>query len=77
MKFVPLSDLKCLTGPRTARNRLRALMKLEVDMDSMTSRWTSFVLKQEKMTTYLLLSALPPLVRRDVMLHGPKTSRPT
>ncbi len=77
MKFVPLLDLKFLTGPRNTGNRLRALMQLEVDMDSMTSRWTALVLKQEKMTTHLLLSALSPLVRRDVMLHGPNTSRPT
>lgn len=77
MKLVPLSDLKCLTGPLTAKNRLRALMKLEVDMDLMTFRWTALVLKQEKMTTLLLISELPPLVRRDIMFHGPKTSRPT
>ncbi len=32
IKFVPLLDLKCLTSPRTAKNCLRALMKLEVDM---------------------------------------------
>lgn len=70
MKLVPLSDLKCLTGPRTAKNRLRALIKLEVDIDSMTSRWTALVLRQEKMTAHLLLSALPPLVRRDIMLHN-------
>ena len=76
-KLVPLSERRSLAGPRTAKNLLSALMKLSVVMDSMSSRWTALVDMQVKITAQRLLSALPPLVLRVMMTHGPKTSRPT
>lgn len=77
MKFVPLSDLQCLTGPCMARKRLKALMKLEVDIGSITSRWTTLVIRQAKMTAHLLLSAAPPRVRRVVTLNStPENIKP-
>lgn len=46
-------------------------------MDSITSVWTALVPKHVNIIVQCLLSALPPLVRRVVMCHGPKTSKPT
>lgn len=54
------------------RKRLKVLMKLEVDMDSITSKCTAVVLRQAKMTTHLLTAH-----HQVVTLHGPKTSSPT
>lgn len=34
IKCVPLSDRNCLSGPRRHRNLLKALIKLEDDIDS-------------------------------------------
>ena len=44
MKFVPRSDPSCFVGPRMAMNLLKALMQLDVSMDSITSIWTALVL---------------------------------
>ncbi len=59
------------------RKCLKALMKLAVNIDSITSRWTALVLRQAKMTAHLSLSAAPPCVPWVMTLHGPKTSSPT
>lgn len=77
IKFVPLSERSCLGGPRIAKNRRQAFMKLEVDMDSNTSMCVALVLMHVNNTAHRLLSALPPRERRVTMLHGPKTSSPT
>ena len=77
MKFVPRSDLSVLMGPLMAVKRLRPLMKLEVVMVSITSMCTALVLRQVKMTAHRLFSAWPPLVLREVTVHGPNTSNPT
>lgn len=44
MKFVPQSDLCFFAGLQMAKKLLRALMYLEVSMDSMTSMCTALVL---------------------------------
>lgn len=59
------------------RKCLEVLMKLEVDIDSMTSRWMAFILRQLKLTAHLLFSAAPPRVYWVSTFHGPKTSSPT
>lgn len=59
------------------KNLLSALMKLDVDIVSMSSMCTALVDMQVKSTAQRLLSALPPLVRRVVTVQGPKTSSPT
>lgn len=74
---MPLSERRSLAGPRTEKNLLNAFMKLDVDMDSTSSMCTALVVMHVKSTTHLLLSALPPLVRRVITIHGPKTSSPT
>ena len=76
-KLVPLSERRSLAGPRTAKHLLKALMKLSVVMDSMSSKWTALVDMHVNITAQRLLSAILPLVLRVVMAHGPKTSRPT
>lgn len=77
MTLVPRSDLRTLEGPRMAKNLLKALIKLEVDMDSITSICTARVPRHVNNTAHRLFSAVPPPVRHDTTLHGPKTSRPT
>lgn len=70
-KFVPRSERICLTGPRTARKRLSALMKLDVSRDSITSIWTCEDHRP------CLVCERPPLVRREETFQGPNTSNPT
>ena len=77
MKFVPQSDISCLAGPLMAKKRLKALIQLEVSIDSMTSMWTALELIQQNIIAHRLLSACPPLVRLAVIHQGPKTSNPT
>lgn len=64
-------------GPLIALNCLRPLIKLAVVMVSRTSVSTALVLKQVYMAAHRLLSAWPPLILREVMVYGPKTSTPT
>lgn len=52
-------------------------MKLEADIDSITSMCTALILMHVKKTAQHLLSALPPPVRQVKMSHGPNTSRLT
>ena len=63
-KFVPQSDRICFAGPLTAKNLLKALMKLLEHM-------------HENITAHLLELECPPLVHRETTSHGPKTSTPT
>ncbi|KAG8539801.1 hypothetical protein GDO81_020334 [Engystomops pustulosus] len=76
-KLEPQSDLNCLTGPRMEKNLLRALMKQEVSMHSITSMCTARMLRQVNSTAHRLLFAAPPRVLRVTTGHGPKTSTPT
>lgn len=76
MKFVPLSDWMYSMGPCMDRRHLKALMKLDVDIDSIISRWTALVHRQAKMTAHLLLSRAPPRIRWVTLLQGPKTFSP-
>ena len=55
MKFVPQSERSCLAGPRMAKNLRRALMQLEVSIDSITSMCTARVLMHVKSTAQRLL----------------------
>lgn len=57
MKLVPLSERIRFTGPRIARNLLKALMKLEVSRDSITSIWMALTHRHANSTAHLLLSA--------------------
>lgn len=77
IKLVPLSEWRSFAGPRIEKNLLNAFMKLDVDMDSTSSMCAALVDMHVKSTAHLLLSALPPLVRRVITIHGPNTSRPT
>lgn len=74
---MPLSERRRFAGPRTEKHLLSAFMKLDVDMDSTSSMCIALVDMHVKSTAHLLLSALPPLVRRVITIHGPKTSRLT
>ncbi len=56
-KFVPLSERMSFTGPRIARNRLKALIKLDVSNDSISSMCTALTLRQVNITAHLLLCA--------------------
>lgn len=76
-KLVPLSERMCLTGPLIEMKRLRALIKLDVSKDSVTSMCTALMHIQVNMTAQRLLLALPPLVCRVMTAQGPNTSRPT
>jgi hypothetical protein len=76
-KFVPRSERNCITGPLMAKNRCQALMNVDVSRDSISSMWIALTVKQVKMTAQRLLHAVPPLVRRVITCHGPKTSTPT
>lgn len=51
---LPLSDLRCLMGQCIYRKFLKALMKLEVNMDSKTLRCTAFVLRPARLSSLLL-----------------------
>lgn len=77
MKLVPLSERICFTGPRIAKNLLKALMKLEVFRDSITSMWTALMFRHVNSTAHLLLSANPPLVFQADTDQGPNTCSPT
>ncbi|MEE6499662.1 hypothetical protein FKM82_025183 [Ascaphus truei] len=76
-KLVPQSERICLTGPLTAKNLLRAFMKLEASIDSITSMCIARILMQVKSTAHRLLFASPPLVLREMTIQGPNTSSPT
>lgn len=73
---VPQSDQITFTGPRTAKKCLRALIKLDVPIDSMSSISTARMLRHVKSTVHLLLFAAPLWVRWVEMVLGPNTSRP-
>lgn len=73
IKFVPLSERSCLGGPRIAKKRRKAFIKLEVDTDSNTSLCVALMLMHVNNTAHHLLSELPPRVHRVTMLHGLKS----
>ncbi|MEE6522432.1 hypothetical protein FKM82_020980 [Ascaphus truei] len=77
MKLVPQSERICLTCPLIAKNLLKAFMKLDASIDSMTSMCMARVHIQVKSTAHRLLSASPPLVLHEMTVHGPKTLSPT
>lgn len=70
MKLVPQSECNCLVGPRSAKKRLGALMKLEELISSTTSIWTALVHKQVTNTAYLLPLAWPPFMLLVDTSHG-------
>ena len=76
MKLVPQSERICLAGPRRAKNLLRAFMKVEESMLSISSMCMARVLIQVKRMAHLLLWACPPRVRRVTTVHGPNASSP-
>ena len=76
-KLEPQSERNCVTGPRMARNLRRALIKLELSINSITSIWIARVPMHVKRTAQRLAWARPPLVRLAQSFHGPKTSSPT
>uniref|UniRef100_A0A1B8Y4E5 G-protein coupled receptors family 3 profile domain-containing protein n=1 Tax=Xenopus tropicalis TaxID=8364 RepID=A0A1B8Y4E5_XENTR len=65
------------TGPHITIKCLRAFMKLEVSIDSITSIWTALMVIQVNMTAQRLLFAWFPLVCHVETDQGPNTSRPT
>lgn len=73
-KFVPQLDLSCFTVNLIEKNMWRALIKLEVSIDSITSKWTALVLMKVNSTDHHLLLASPPRVWCEVTIHGPNTS---
>lgn len=60
-KLVPRAEQICLMGPRMDVKSLRALMKLEVWSDSITSICTAMIIVQTNVTAQLLLLQSPPL----------------
>ena len=77
MKLVPLSHLRMETGPRSAKNLLRAQMNELASMDSNSSMWTARLLRQVNTSPQRLELAAPPRVFRERIVQGPKTSKPT
>ncbi|KAM5172075.1 uncharacterized protein ACMZJ9_004929 [Mantella aurantiaca] len=64
------SDLINLTGPRMETNLLKALMKQEESIDSITSMCTARMLKQVNSTAQRLLLTTPPRVLRSLTLDA-------
>ena len=76
-KLVPLSHLRMETGPRNAKNLLRAQMKELASMDSNSSMWIARLLRQVNTSPQRLELAALPCVFRERIYQGPKTSKPT
>lgn len=76
-KLVPWAEQICLTGPRMDVKSLRALMKLEVWSDSITSICTAMILVQTNVTAHLCYCNLRLLQRRVMIDQEPDMSRPT
>lgn len=55
VKLVPQSDRIIVAGPRMAKNRRSALMKLDASIDSISSIWMAHTDKHVKITAHLLL----------------------
>lgn len=77
MKLVPRSDLNWMTCHLNAVNLRNALINEEVNNSSMASKWTARETRQVNIKAHLLWFTVPPLVRRCVVIHGPKVSIPT
>ena len=77
MKLVPRSHLRMETGPRSARNLLRAQMKELASMDFNNSMWIALLLRQLNTRPQRLELAAPHCVFRERSVQGPKTSKPT
>ena len=71
MKFVPLSERKAVTFLLTAINRLKALIKVDDDTSSISSRWTARLVRQvNKIAKRFLFTdtckKLPRVQRRQI-----------
>lgn len=77
LKLVPQSKRIIVTGQHIAKKCCRALMKLDVSINSISSICAARTRRHVKSTAHLLLFAAPPLVWQVEMFQGPNTSRPT